>query len=70
MFLIYLLNMLLSRLLFSPYLICVISSSQKNDIVSYDEEIVVAPSMLHFSYKLFVWKHVVDIVINIVAHAD
>lgn len=47
-----------------------ILSAQKNDIIKSEDEICITPSVLNFNYKLFVRKHVIDIIIHIVDSID
>lgn len=52
------------------FLICGILSSQNNYIVKSEEVVGVTPSVLNFNYKLFVEKHVIDIVIHTITAID
>lgn len=44
--------------------------NKKQDIVSVEDEIGVPPSLLNFNYKLFIRKHVPDIVLSNIPHFD
>lgn len=48
-----------------PSLICCIWSNQNNDILICDYKVGVSSSVFNFSYKLFIGKHVIGIVIPI-----
>lgn len=52
------------------FLICGILNTQKNDILTSYDKISVASSVLNFSYKLFVQKHVNNIEIPIIVLVD
>lgn len=47
-----------------PFLICGILANQKKDIMTSDEEVGVVSCVLNFSYKVFVMKHIVDVVLH------
>lgn len=53
-----------------PSLICCIWSNQNNDILICDYKVGVASSVFNFSYKLFIGKHVIGIVIPIASIVD
>lgn len=49
--------------IYFPFLICGIFTNLKKEILASDDEVSVVPSILKFSYKLYIGKHVADIVL-------